>query len=331
MFKKLSINNFNKEIKDNNWEIINKRILQEFQKLSKAIRKIHNQEEMYCFFDFSKDVSFFYNPDNFPSSSSEISKLKKLISIYNKNVYLLNKYNKVSQDINKKGYLYLYQQKIQKLTALFKEMLNYKNKKYDNSISFLDLLDKIDNYYNFYTEDLDLIRKIYKSQDIFISDEYHQIEKIYHLNDIEKLIILEQVYNTITNPKDDYKNYANFYIDIDLQPGRTYKTIYQDKMTKLITLLKEMLDYVKAPYDSHDDYLAYLTSKVTEYYPFYLDNFILLQATISNPHNNYITCIDTLERTYRYLSHYMENYQEKLKEYNEHLITEDDWYLGEEE
>lgn len=328
MLEKINIEMFTNEIEANEWNVIKDKIDSQFEKLTNEIKNLYDKKDTYYFSELDSDISYFYAPSNFPTS---ISKLKTLIKIYNDNLKRLENYNEISKELYKTGYEKNYNQLIQKITKLFKEMLDYKHKKYDNSISFLDLLEKTSNYYNYYKDDFYILKKIYTKGSIPVIDDYSYPERYVYPNEVEKIILLNEIYNNITSPNDDYKKYADFYIDIDLQPGKTYKTIYDAKMSKFVTLLHKMLDYVKVPHDNDEDYYLFLTPLVVKYYPFYSDSLFHLQSTLSNPSNNYIDCIDTIEKTYNYLSHYHENYQEKLEEYKLHESDEDNWDFGDEE
>jgi len=318
MLEEINIKMYQNELKNSDYPAIQKKLITKFTELSKEIDKLYNnQEDRYYFDGFLSNLSYLQDW-NIPNCQSDYEKLKRAVELYNIYLTKFKVYQDLNQSLKEKSYPKLFKEYEEKLINLFKEMLTYKKKEFDPNLSFLELLDKINIHYNIYRYDIAMIKDAYTNH--YVDDNYYTLYpdyysdiKTYHLNDVEQLLILDDFYKTLTDPLDNYKNNANCYIDINLAPNETISDLYNQEMAKLINLFKEMLNYVKADYDKSNTRFRYYMTQISTSYPFYLQDLINLSSTLTDPHNNYITCIDSLYHMRNNLSHYKED----LKDYND--------------
>lgn len=243
-------------------------------------------------------------------------KIEMYIQGYNLILYELEEYEFIKNEIQKKGYEKLKNQKIKKLISAFKEMLDYKNKSYDDKWSFEEWIEVIDKHYHFYHDTLErtltqiqsntLCRSIYMDYQVYIKTD-----------DVENLIALDDLYCELDPETGDYKDFADFYEDIELEEGQTYEDLYNEKKEKFIKLFKEMLDYINVEHEENS--FEALKALIRDNFPYYRDNLISLSVMMSNPTETYISLLSSMDRVYNYFAKTYKNHEENLKKYNEEL------------
>ena len=243
-------------------------------------------------------------------------KIEMYIQGYNLILYELEEYEFIKNEIQKKGYEKLKNQKIKKLISAFKEMLDYKNKSYDDKWSFEEWIEVIDKYYHFYHDTLErtltqiqsntLCRSIYMDYQVYIKTD-----------DVENLIALDDLYCELDPETGDYKDFADFYEDIELEEGQTYEDLYNEKIEKLIGLFKEMLDYINVEHEENS--FEVLKVLIRDNFPYYGDNLISLSVMMSNPTETYISLLSRMDSVFNYFAKTYKNHEENLKKYNEEL------------
>ena len=243
-------------------------------------------------------------------------KIEMYIQGYNLILYELEEYEFIKNEIQKKGYEKLKNQKIKKLISAFKEKLDYKNKSYDDKWSFEEWIEVIDKHYHFYHDTLErtltqiqsntLCRSIYMDYQVYIKTD-----------DVENLIALDDLYCELDPETGDYKDFADFYEDIELEEGQTYEDLYNEKKEKFIKLFKEMLDYINVKHEENS--FETLKALIRDNFPYYRDNLISLSVMMSNPTETYISILSSMDRVYNYFAKTYKNHEENLKKYNEEL------------
>ena len=243
-------------------------------------------------------------------------KIEMYIQGYNLTIYEIEEYEFIKNEIQKKGYEKLKNQKIKKLISAFKEMLDYKNKSYDDKWSFEEWIEVIDKHYHFYHDTLErtltqiqsntLCRSIYMDYQVYIKTD-----------DVENLIALDDLYCELDPETGDYKDFADFYEDIELEEGQTYEDLYNEKIEKLIGLFKEMLDYINVEHEENS--FEVLKALIRDNFPYYGDNLISLSVMMSNPTETYISLLSRMDSVFNYFAKTYKNHEENLKKYNEEL------------
>lgn len=261
--------------------------------------------------------------DDFETTREE--KIDMYIKNYKSILYELEKYEKVKKEILEKGYENLKNEKIQKLISVFKEMLNYKHKNYNEQWSFKEWIEVIDRYYHFYHEDLeDTLSQI--QSNILCRSIYMDYQVCIETDEAENIIALDDLYYILDSETGDYKNFADFYEEIELKEGQTYEDLYNEKEEKFIDLFKKMLDYINIPHE--DNSFENLKSLIRQYFPYYSDNITSLSVMINNPTKTYISLLNDMDMVYNYFTRTYENHEENMKKYNKELEEcglEEEW------
>lgn len=295
------------------------------------IENIEDRETLFYYFEklFEENSAYFQAIPNLMRNFSiwnielidglgetKEEKIEIYIQGYNLTIYEIEEYEFIKNEIQKKGYEKLKNQKIKKLISAFKEMLDYKNKSYDDKWSFEEWIEVIDKYYHFYHDTLErtltqiqsntLCRSIYMDYQVYIKTD-----------DVENLIALDDLYCELDPETGDYKDFADFYEDIELEEGQTYEDLYNEKIEKLIGLFKEMLDYINVEHEENS--FEVLKALIRDNFPYYGDNLISLSVMMSNPTETYISLLSSMDRVYNYFAKTYKNHEENLKKYNEEL------------
>lgn len=245
-----------------------------------------------------------------------------MINLYNGVVSELTNYEKVEEDIQENGYKKLEKEKTEKLINLFKEMLQYKNKKYDENWSFEEWIENIDTHYHFYHESLiETLYKIKKGLILLDTDKYYY-DSI-KVDQVEKIISLTDLYENLNDKDDGYKNYAYFYREFELKEGQTYSDLYKLEQEKYVKLFQDMLDFINVKYDT--DYFDDLSVLIREHYPYYNDVLIHLDDMMFSTKETYITILDRMENIYDNLSKNYKNHEKNLAEYEKNKKIEEDY------
>lgn len=295
------------------------------------IENIEDRETLFYYFEklFEENSAYFQAIPNLMRNfaiwnielidglgETKKEKIEMYIQGYNLILYELEEYEFIKNEIQKKGYEKLKNQKIKKLISAFKEMLDYKNKSYDDKWSFEEWIEVIDKYYHFYHDTLErtltqiqsntLCRSIYMDYQVYIKTD-----------DVENLIALDDLYCELDPETGDYKDFADFYEDIELEEGQTYEDLYNEKIEKLIGLFKEMLDYINVEHEENS--FEVLKALIRDNFPYYGDNLISLSVMMSNPTETYISLLSRMDSVFNYFAKTYKNHEENLKKYNEEL------------
>ena len=295
------------------------------------IENIEDRETLFYYFEklFEENSAYFQAIPNLMRNFSiwnielidglgetKEEKIEIYIQGYNLTIYEIEEYEFIKNEIQKKGYEKLKNQKIKKLISAFKEMLDYKNKSYDDKWSFEEWIEVIDKYYHFYHDTLErtltqiqsntLCRSIYMDYQVYIKTD-----------DVENLIALDDLYCELDPETGDYKDFADFYEDIELEEGQTYEDLYNEKKEKFIKLFKEMLDYINVEHEENS--FEVLKALIRDNFPYYGDNLISLSVMMSNPTETYISLLSRMDSVFNYFAKTYKNHEENLKKYNEEL------------
>lgn len=238
--------------------------------------------------------------------------LESCIREYNRIISELNRYEKIEEEIKEKGYEKIKDEKIQKLIALFKKMMEYKNKKYDENWTFEKWIEEINMCYHYYNDSLmETLNQVkYGSIDREVEADY---EEVIATDEVENIMCLEDLYYELNYPDGDYKHFANFYREFELKEGQTYEDLYNLEKEKFVKLFKEMLDFVNVKYDTDDFYK--LRSLVKEAYPYYYEIFKTWNVSSSMPKTTYIKELNYMEDIYNNFSKTYKNHEENMKKY----------------
>lgn len=251
------------------------------------------------------------------------------------------RYNEIRNEIQKNGYKTEEKKQIDKLIKLFKEMLIYKNKSYDDNWSFDEWIDNIDTQYHFFNESLDTVVRIIKFG-YYIEDDYNYNET--EVSDVEKIIALQDLYKELIDEDEGYKKFAYYYNEIELKDGQTYSDVYELEKKKMVELFKEMLEFVNVK--CCDDSYNYLKSSeneevnensyscdiddlmplIKQYYPYYNNILNHLSALMWSTSVTYIVLIDSMEKIYESLSKSYKNREKDLQEYKKLVKKDEDGY-----
>lgn len=238
--------------------------------------------------------------------------LESCVREYNRIISELNQYEKIEEEIKEKGYEKIKDEKIQKLIALFKKMMEYKNKKYDENWTFEKWIEEINMCYHYYNDSLmETLNQVkYGSIDREVEADY---EEVIATDEVENIMCLEDLYYELNYPDGDYKHFANFYREFELKEGQTYEDLYNLEKEKFVKLFKEMLDFVNVKYDTDDFYK--LRSLVKEAYPYYYEIFKTWNVSSSMPKTTYIKELNYMEDIYNNFSKTYKNHEENMKKY----------------
>ena len=247
-----------------------------------------------------------------PIETSE-EKIQRYINRYNRILAELKQYQDIENEIKEIGYSQMLEQRKEKLIQLFKGMLEYKHKEYNENWDFKQFAEKINQYYNIYSDSLwNAVSASYMS-----SVEFDIEEDSIPINEIESIMFLDDFYNELTCKDDDYKNYADFYTDFELEDGQTFRDLYNLEIKKFIELFKDMLDFQNIEYDKNDNNLERLKWKVMKVYPYY--HAMLFRLISSDPNVTYIQELDSMERVYNRIANEYKNHEENLLKYKDYM------------
>ena len=204
-------------------------------------------------------------------------------------------YNIVAKEINNNSFEEVLDNKISNLKKKYKEMLKYKNKKYDPTLSFKELSTIVSNYYNYYAYNIEI------SYQAAISNTLYNKRNDYKTNitDIERIILLEDTLNKL----DNYQEHAYDYKDFELEDNQTFEDLLDLEDLKYEELYKEILDYHNISYEEGDNY----EELATIYYP-PLKDILNIVHSASLHSGTYIDILDTMEKYYNRIKEDYKNY-----------------------
>lgn len=136
-------------------------------------------------------------------TESKEEKVKSYIKRYNLIVLELNEYYSIEKGIKENGYKKFIEQRTEKLIQLFKEMLNFKNKEYDENWNLIQFVEKISEHYSFYLEQLENVVSAVNMGSITCDIS----EETISINEVETIMIVDDFYNQLTCD-DEYKTQA---------------------------------------------------------------------------------------------------------------------------
>ena len=249
--------------------------------------------------------------DDFGTTKEE--KIEMYIRNYNSIIYELEDYENAKNKIKEKGYEKLKNEKIEKLISIFKEMLEYKRKKYNVDWGFKEWIDRVDKSYHYFHEEF---------QNVYTQIENNYLTRYIYMDypvnittdEVENIISLDNLYYEL---KTDYKHFANFYEEINLEEGQTYSDLYNEMIEKFVELFEKMLDFIKVKHKENNFYS--LRVLIMDNYPYYLDNLISLNSIMTSQNETYITQLNDMKTIYDYFSRTYKNHEENMKKYKEKI------------
>lgn len=315
----MELNDFKEETEKQDTDTIKKKILTAIYDLAVQIAKHEGIEynEEGCKYLAIKEImeqmpSIFYANDYYVILYNKLynqEKIQEAIDRYNRIKNSWECYLKEEKKIKEKGYENLLKIEKEKLTQLFHEMLEFKNKKYDENWDFLTLLEYTSRYYNAYSFEFD---------EVYLGLKYHIVKDIYGeenitIGKVENIQNIRYLYQELSDKNYGYRYRANDYIDFDLQDGETYQDLIKEKKKEYEKLFKEMLDFVKISYEGLEFYQ--IRNLVCEAYPWYED--MIHHALEHNSlHENNIDILDSLYKIYDKLKNYKKDYQNLKTEWD---------------
>ena len=258
------------------------------------------------------DMFLDWYSDNELKLYGEKSMVTICIRLYNRVLSSFEKYQKAKAQICEKGYDVLKQQKIDRLIQLFKEMLIYKKVAYEDDWDFYKWIEVMDCKYHFYHEEFVNLLDVVSTGSITKNFEDSRYDSI-DVDCVEVILMLDSFYDLLTYKDTDYKEFANYYRDFELQDGETYKDLYDKEKEKLRKLFMEMLDFLDVSYPS-DDFDS-LTSLIREHYPYYFDTMVSLKVTLADSKLTYIVELNDMEDIYESFSKNYKRHDEFMKKY----------------
>lgn len=204
-----------------------------------------------------KELGIEYN--NYNTSNDDID---AWIFSYNCLVDEFNYYLDVKKEIEKYGFKNVYDKLLDDIKKLMKEMLDYKNKPYNDIDKLSKLLPKVEQYYNYYI----LTISDLKSALVGFADGENIDEQPKRLNNIERIIKARANYNYL---KKNYKENAFIYRDYELEKGESFSDLHIKYLYRSYDLYREMLDFLKVEYDNNLPPI-HIIDKTKKYYPFYI-------------------------------------------------------------
>ena len=352
MREKIKMDEFQEYIDKGNLDIVFNKIADKSIELIKKIatmkgfsleetNNIEDRETLFYYFEklFEENSAYFQAIPNLMRNfaiwkvelidglgETKEEKIDMYIQGYNLIIYELEEYEKLKKEIQENGYENLKNERIQKLIIVFKEMLEYKHKNYNEQWNFEEWIEVIDRYYHFYHENLEdtlsqikcntLCRSIYMDYQVYIETD-----------EVENIIALDDLYYILEPETSGYKDFADFYEDIELKEGQTYEDLYNEKKEKFIELFKEMLDFINIKHKENS--FEKLKALIRDNFPYYSDNLISLSVMESNPTETYISLLNSMDNIFNYFSKTYKNHEENLKKYNEEM--EEIEFIDEEE
>ena len=329
--KQLDIKNYQEKVEHRQWDDIRADILSHVMELvrvlfdAKDIDKKEYEEDgeirykhiANMFYDdiyTCSSLSYLIN-DLIPKEGDFIdaSTVENWIKRYNENIEELEEYLKYKEIVDKKGRETIHKENLKSVEDLCKEMLDYKNKTYDNNMRLHDLIKKVEVYYAYFTYTLYQLRCALLG--LFPHDSIEHDDK--GLDTVEKHMIITDICNYLKNY---YKEKAFIYRDFDLQDGETLDDIYHKEYIKYRDLYEEMLDFINMPYDKKDPFYK-IKDLVFEYYPYYKDIVENVDKDLYD--NSRVAILSRMEDAYDMIKANFKNRDKDMKKYISHIKEEE--------
>lgn len=220
----------------------------------------------------------------YETSNTSNDDIENWIFSYNSLVDEFNDYLDVKKEVDKYGYENVYNNLLEDIKNLMKEMLDYKNKSYNDTDKLSRLLKKVEQYYNYYILTIDDL----ESALVGFANGENIDEQPKRLNNIERIIKLRADYNYL---KKNYKENAFIYRDYELNEGESFRDLHIKYLDRSYNLYREMLDFLKVEYDNKKPPI-FIIDKVKKYYPFYIDYIDDNNKPSFNPYAALLTRMD---------------------------------------
>ena len=329
MIKKIDIKDYENDIKEEKYDNIYDDLISKSINLVKEIEKIKIIEAQIDSIDETvfRNISFYFK-QNFCQFKGivglmeklidylyyediieipEETKIKRIITMYNSSIDELHTYKNIKKELEEKKLENIIEERKEKFIKLFKEMLEYKNKKYDNNWDIIKFINKIDQYYNFYHENLCSLENALSGNLVQFDLESNYIQ----VNNIERIMHIDGIYEYIHDY--GYIDVAYLYRDFELEDGQTYEDLYNLEIEKFNKLFKKMLEFIgENNFEKNVD----LEEKIKEKYPFYGN--ALRDMHSHDLHPTYIQILDAMEETYENILKDYHNYEINLKKYKDY-------------
>lgn len=265
-------------------------------------------EAINCIYEKGEDSIILKNP----LGITEKDKLENIIRKYNALISELEQYHELEKEVDEKGIDAVIEERKEKIIKLFKEMLEFKNKPYDDNWSLREFSDKISQYYNSYHEEISNMVSAAGRGSVSFEIEKDSIRT----SEVESIMFMDDFYDLLTDDVFGYKTSADLYRDFELEEGQTYKDLYDAEMEKFKKLFKDMLKHRKIKFDENAS-LDDLRYKVMYAYPYY---YVMLFYFISHdPSTTYIQELDSLEDKYERMSSEYKNHKENMIKYKDYM------------
>ena len=220
----------------------------------------------------------------YDTSNTSNDDIDSWIFSYNSLIDEFNDYLDVKKEVEIKGFENVYDKLLDDLKNLFKEMLDYKNKPYNDDDKLSILLKKVEQYYNYYI----LTISDLQSALVGYAEGENIDEQPKRLNNIEIIIKVRANYNYL---KKNYRENAFIYRDYELKEGESFSDLYIKYLDRSYDLYREMLDFLKIEYDNKKPPI-FIIDKVKKYYPFYIDYIDDNNKPYFNPYAALLTRMD---------------------------------------
>lgn len=206
------------------------------------------------------------------------------IKNYNDLVDEFKNYLLVKEEINKKGFNSIYCEIKDNIKKLMLEMLDYKNKDYVSTQKLGDLINKVDQYYQYYHYTIYLLKQSLSGY--ANGENIDDDSKV--LNNVEIIMNVRTYYYYL---KDSYKLHAFEYRDYELEEGQTFSDLYIKYLNRNYDLYRDMLDFLHVKYDNNKPPI-FIIDEVKKYYPFYIDYIDDKNKPYYDPYASLLTRMD---------------------------------------
>ena len=336
--KKLDINDFNMELKDNEYDKIIEKVKDLFLPLTDRIFNLYNIDcdknnysliekyfddnniyfsEFGIYSNLDALINYENNDDKYEYYSNSFKdRLLLVIGKYNFLVDYFNKYDQISLEISNSSYSDVLNDRRNKVIGKYIELLDYKNKKYELNEDLEYYSNLVKQYYNGFSYFIMEISELINSHRYMTLD--YELLKPISLDDAQVILEIDKDLEEFN----DYRDVGTWYRDYDLEDGETFDDLIEKHLNRLKDLFREMLSFRNVIVDS--DNIFQLTSKIYEVYPFYID--VVKDVTITY-NKNEIECLNSIDNIYDYLIKDYKNYDNRMKDYIEYLSEADNEFI----
>lgn len=213
-------------------------------------------------------------------------------------------YKNKKEEVDKLGYEVVEKEIKDKLYNIFVDMLKLKNKSIDMSKTFGEQMEKASMHYAYFN---------YVFRDAEYSQEYNVIkdhfnEENRYVDSIEKLIILDRLYNELIDEEEGYKNKVNENIPLPIEEITELKDLVTKTQVELTKIYNEMLEYCGSEERLEDLYNVW--SVIGKNYPWEED---------LAEHVHFV-CYADYSRTYMDTYEFLIGVIESLKDYKKYIV-----------